>query len=127
MKHCLHFFESGNICRHHFWQKLLCTLDRAFCPSELLAFESVDLYRHLGRRDHIVQKHEFPAKELSPVTEIQILGERIILPSARFIDAPFSPYPCSTIEVQKQTLAVPCSLLYQEMTIYPDSKYPGQK
>ncbi len=53
----------------------------------LLGLEAVHVNRQLGGRDDVRQENKFPTGELRAVTKIQIFGQRIVLPAARFIDA----------------------------------------
>ena len=45
-----------------------CSLDRSFCPAELLRFQRIDLRRQLCRRRNIFQELEFPSAQLCTIT-----------------------------------------------------------
>ena len=62
-------------------------LDRALHPTVLLRLERVHLDRKLGRAAHLRREDEPPSAELGPVAEVEILRQRIGLPSARVHDA----------------------------------------
>ena len=57
-------------------------LDRSLRPAMLLRLERVHLDRQLRRRHVILHEHELPALELRAVAEIEILGQRVVLPAA---------------------------------------------
>ena len=61
-------------------------LDRALGPAVLLALERVHLDRQFGRGDVVGQEHELPALELRAVAEVEVFGERVVLPAAAVDD-----------------------------------------
>src|SRR5436853_4335789 len=62
------------------WQQFLASLDRAFRPAMLLRFESVHVHRQFGGRHDIVHEDKFPACELCSVAQVEVLGQRVVLP-----------------------------------------------
>src|SRR5256886_7889202 len=83
----------------------------------LLGLEAVHVDRQLRWRDHIGQENEFPTGELRAVTPVEILGEGVVLPAARFIDARTPPETGGTVEIEKTSAATARSLLQQKMAI----------
>ena len=67
-------------------QQLAAGLDRALGPAVLLRLEGVHLDRHFGRRDEVGQEDELPAAQLRAVAQVEILGQRVVLPAARVVD-----------------------------------------
>ena len=67
-------------------QELAAGLDRALGPAVLLGLEGVHLDRHLRRRDEVRQEHEPPAAQLRAVGEVEVLGQRVVLPAAGVVD-----------------------------------------
>ena len=67
-------------------QQLAAGLDRSLRPAVLLRLERVHLDRDFSRRDQIRQEDEPPAAELRAVAEVEILGQRVVLPAARIDD-----------------------------------------
>src|SRR5207248_2260363 len=98
-------------------QQFLAGLNRTFRPAMLLGFETIHVYREFRGRDHVRKENEFPAGELSPVTEVEILGERVVLPAARFIDARASPETGGAIEIEKPAAPAARGLLEQQMPV----------
>ena len=68
-------------------QNFLARLNRALGPAVLLALEAVHVHRQLRWRDHVREEDELPALELRPVAQVEIFGERVVLPAARFLNA----------------------------------------
>ena len=69
----------------------------------LLRLEAVHVDWQFGRRDHLRQKHEFPARQLRAITQIQILRERVVLPAARLCNTALSPKPSGAVEIKETT------------------------
>ena len=67
-------------------QQLAARLHGPLRPAELLRLEGVHLDRHLGRRDQVGEEDELPAAKLRAVAEIQILGQRVVLPAAGIVN-----------------------------------------
>ena len=63
-------------------QHLAAGLDRPLGPAVLLRLEGVHLDRHFRRRDDVGQEQELPAAQLRAVAEVEILGQRVVLPAA---------------------------------------------
>jgi hypothetical protein len=53
----------------------------------LLRFKPVHVDWQLRRSNNVGKVNELPARELSPVAQIEVLTQRIMLPSATLLDA----------------------------------------
>ena len=86
----------------------------------LLRFEGVHLHRHFGRRDQVLQEDEPPAAQLRAVAEIEILGQRVVLPAAGVLDRGAPPDAGSAIEVEEMPRPVPAAMLEDEVAVQQD-------
>ena len=82
-------------------QQLAAGLNRAFRPAVLLRLERVHLDRHLGRGDDVRREHEPPAAQLRPVAQVEILGQRVVLPAAGVVDGGAPPDAGGAVEVEE--------------------------
>ena len=101
-------------------QQLAAGLNRALRPAVLLRLERVHLHRHFRRRDEIRHEHELPAPELRAITEVEVLGERVVLPAARIIDRRAAPDACRPVEVEETAAAMAAAVLEDEMPVEKD-------
>ena len=108
-------------------QHLPAGLDRALGPAVLLRLECAHLHRQLGRRHHVRQKDEPPAGKLSPVAQIQILGQRIVLPAAGRFDRGPPPDAGRAVEVEEASAAVPAPMLQHEVPVEEERLQPGKQ
>src|ERR1043166_5172240 len=92
-------------------------LDRAFRPAMLLRLEAVHVDRQLGGRDHVREENKFPARQLRAVAEVEVFGQRVVLPAACFIDAGTPPETCGSVEIEKASAAAARGLLKEEMAV----------
>src|SRR5688572_22708229 len=83
----------------------------------LLGLEGIHLHGHLGWRDQILQEDETPAAPLRPITEIQILGQRVVLPSARVVDGSAPPDSRGTVEIEEEARAITAPVLEDEVAV----------
>ena len=72
--------------KHDLGQQLDRRLRPALGPAELLGLEGVHFRRQFRRRGQVRQEHEPPALELRSVRKVQVLGQRVVLPTARVVD-----------------------------------------
>src|SRR5437016_6275208 len=79
-------------------EQFLASLDGTFRPAMLLRFESVHVHRQFGGCHHIVYEDKFPARELGSVAQVEVLGQRVVLPAAGFFDARFAPETSRAVE-----------------------------
>src|ERR1043166_6969749 len=108
-------------------QEFLARLDRALGPPMLLRFEAVHVHRQFRRRNDIGKKNELPPNELGPITKIEVLGQRIMLPPACFHDARFPPQPGRTVKIEKPSAAAPGSLFEQQVTVEEHRLHASEK
>ena len=80
------FTPSGWLRREDPRQQLAAGLDRALGPAVLLRLEGVHLDRKLGRHDDVREEEELPAAQLGAIAEVEILGQRVVLPAAAVND-----------------------------------------
>ena len=86
----------------------------------LLRLEGVHLDRHFRRRDDIRQEHEAPARELRAVTQVEIFGQRVVLPSAGVGDRFTPPDAGGAIEIEEAPGAVAAAVLEHEVRVEQD-------
>ena len=87
-------------------QQLAAGLDRALRPAVLLRLEGVHLDRHFRRRDEVLHEHEPPAPELGAIAQVEILGQRVVLPAAGVGDDAGAPDAGRAVEVEEAAGAV---------------------
>src|ERR1051325_6682411 len=83
----------------------------------LLGLEAVHVDRQLGRRDHIGKEDELPTDKLRAVTEVEVFGQRVMLPPAGFLNAGAAPKSRGAIKVEKTTAPTACGLFEQQVTV----------
>jgi hypothetical protein len=82
-----------------------------------LGLERPHLDRELSGRNRIVDEHEAPAAQLRPVGQVEVLGQRVVLPTARIVDARAPPDPRGAVEVEKPARPVARRVLDDEMAV----------
>src|SRR5207244_9578513 len=95
-------------------------LDAALRPAVLLRLERVHLDRDLGRRDDLGQVDELPALELGAVAQIEVFGERIVLPAAGVFDGGAPPDARGSVEIEEAAAAVARGVLDDEVPVEED-------
>ena len=123
----LHLDGQGQRRGQDLRQQLLAGLDRALGPAVLLALEGVHLHRDLGRRDHVLQEHEPPALHLRAVGEVEVLGERVVLPAAAVDDRLAAPDARGAVEVEEAAGAVAPAVLEDEVAVEEDRLHLGEQ
>jgi len=108
-------------------QHFAAGLDRALGPAVLLRLERVHLDRQLGRRHQVRQEHELPAARLGAVAEVEVLGQRVVLPAAGIDDGGAAPDPGGAVEVEEQAGAVAAAVLQHEVRVEQDRLDLGQQ
>ena len=98
-------------------QELAAGLDRALRPAVLLRLEGVHLDRKLGRHDDVRQEVELPAAQLRAVAEVEILGQRVVLPAAAVNDRGAAPDARGAVEVEEVARAVAAAVLEDEVRV----------
>ena len=87
----------------------------------LLRFEAVDVDWQLGGCDNVRQKYKFPPSQLRAITQIQVFGQGVMLPTTRFANAALAPQSGRAVKIEEPTRAAPGRLLQDQMTIEQDS------
>ena len=82
-------------------EQFLGALDQPLGPARLLLFEGIHLDRKLRRTLDARVIDEFPAFKLGAVAQVGVLGQRVLLPTARILDCRPPPHPRRAIEVEK--------------------------
>ena len=98
-------------------QQLAAGLNRALRPAMLLRLERVHLHRHFGGRDDAGHEHEPPAAQLRAIAEVEILGQRVVLPAARIVDRDAAPDAGGAVEVEEAAAAVAAAVFEDEVTV----------
>jgi hypothetical protein len=93
----------------------------------LLRFEAIHIDWQFSRRDDIRQKNEFPTDELGAIAQIEIFGERVVLPAAGIDNARFSPEPSRAIEIEKTSAATPGGLFQKQMAVQEHGLNAGEQ
>src|SRR5688572_3818968 len=109
------------------WEQFLAGLDRAFRPSVLLRLEAVHVHWQLRRGDHIREEDELPARQLRPITEVEIFRQGVMLPPAGFVDAGPAPEARCPIEIEEASAAAAGRLFQQEMAVEEHRLHPGEQ
>jgi len=127
VEHPLETFEKRHRRGQNRSPELAATLNGPFGPAELLTFQSIDLRWDLGRRGHIGQEKKFPASQLGPIAEVQVLRNGIALPSSGLIDTRPSPDASRAAEIHEQPGPVTSRLFHNKMTIQSNGLDTGQE
>ena len=93
----------------------------------LLRLERVHLDRHFRRRDQIRQEDEPPAAQLRAIAEVEILGQRVVLPAARIGNRVATPDAGRAVEVEEEPGAVAAAVLEHEVTVEQDRLDLGEQ
>ncbi len=108
-------------------QQLAARLDGALRPPVLLRLEGVHLHRHFGRRNQAGHEDEPPAAQLRAVAEVEVLGQRVVLPAARIGDRLAPPDARRAVEVEEESRAVPAAVLEHEVRVEQDRLHLRQQ
>src|SRR5262245_45428840 len=93
----------------------------------LLRLEAVHFDGDFGRRDDTRDEHESPAAKLRPVAEIEVFGQRVMLPPARFVYGGASPDPGRAVEVEEPARTIAAAVLEHEMPVEQDRLDLGEE
>ena len=83
----------------------------------LLRLERVHLDRDFSRRDDVGEKYETPACELGSVAEIEIFGQRIVLPAAGGSDRLPPPDARRPVEIEEVPGAIAGAVFQHEVGV----------
>src|SRR4029453_17609075 len=106
---------------------LFAGLDRTLCPPMLLRLKAIYVDGKLGRHDGLRQVNEPPAFHLRSIAEVEVFGQRVVMPASRIDYAGFAPDPGSAVEVKKSSAATPGSLLEEEVPIKEERLHLGEQ
>ena len=101
-------------------EELPARLDGPLRPAVLLGLEGVHLDRQFGRNDDVRQEVELPPAELGAVAEIEILGQRVVLPAAAVLNRRPPPDARGAIEVEEVAGPIPSAVLEHEVRVEQD-------
>ena len=93
----------------------------------LLRLEGVHLDRQLRRRDVIGQEDELPAAQLRAIAEIEIFGQRVVLPAAGVADRLAPPDARRAVEVEEAPAAIAAAMLEHEVRVEKDRLDLGEE
>ena len=82
-------------------QKFHSSLDEALGPAELLGLESVHFNGQFCRADNVWKIEKIPADHLSPVTEIGVFRQRVVLPATCGFNGLAPPDSRRSVEIEK--------------------------
>ena len=110
----------------HAGKQLARRLNTALGPAPLLHQECGGCARKLGRDAHLVAQDEAPARHLRPVADVEVLDQRVVMPSARFLECASAPQPRRSVELEEPSTPVPSPLLHQEVAVEQQRLGAGQ-
>ena len=100
-----------HVCTEPFAQRCCCDLKR------------VHLDRHFGRSDDVRDEDEPPAAQLRAIAQIEILGQRVVLPAARVVDGRPAPDAGGAVEIEEAPAPVAAAMFEHEVTVEEDRLY----
>ncbi|MDE2761242.1 MAG: hypothetical protein OXQ94_09550 [Gemmatimonadota bacterium] len=112
----------------HAGKQLARGLYAALGPAPLLHQERRGRARQLGRNSHLVPQHEAPSRHLRPIADVEVLGQRIVMPAARLRERVLAPHPRGPVELEEPAAPVASPLLDQEVAVQQESlgaRQPG--
>ena len=98
-------------------EDLASGLDAALSPTPLLHLQRLDRRGNLRRYRNVVEVDEAPACHLRSVAQIEILRERVGVPSACLLEAGPPPHARGTVEIEETPASIPTTLLEEEVPI----------
>ena len=111
---------------HHPGKQLARGLDTALGPAPLLYQERGRCARKFGRDTHLVQQDEAPSRHLGPVADVEVLGQRVVIPSTRVHERLSAPHPRRAVELEEPATAVSPPLFHQEVPVQKERLGAGQ-
>src|SRR5437870_1184162 len=120
MKERLGLDAERNIRAENRRQQLTARLNRPLRPPMLLRLERVHLDRYFRRRNQLRDEHESPPPELRPVAQVEILGQRVVLPSTGIRDRGAAPDTRRAVEVEEAAAAIAGAVFEHEMAVEQD-------
>ena len=117
----------GLVRAQHARQNFFRRLHQALGPARLLRLEGVHFHGQLGGAFDVRQVEKFPAEELRAVGEIGVLGERVVLPAAGFVDRAAAPHAGGAVEIEEAAAARARAVLHDEVAVEQDRFDFGQR
>src|SRR6516162_1861785 len=114
MKRRVDFPHPGQIAAPDGRQKLSGRLGIAFVPTALLLSPARQVVRQFARHRYGGEIQGAPSSHLGAIAEIEILCQRITVPSARSFDRSSPPNAAGAVEGQDLTCPTSCRLLHHE-------------
>ena len=108
-------------------QQLAAGLNRPLGPAMLLGLERIHLHRQFRRHDDIGHEMELPAAQLGAVAEVQVFGQRVVLPAAAVDNRFAAPDPRGAVEVEEVARAVAPAVLQHEVRVEQDRLDLGEQ
>ena len=99
------------------WKQLARGLNAALGPAPLLHQERRGCARKFGGNTHFVAQDEAPSRHLRPVADVEVLGQRVVMPSTCVLDCLSAPQPRRPVELEEPAPAVSSPLLHQEVSV----------
>ena len=98
-------------------EELPAGLDGPLGPAVLLRLEGVHLDRDFRGGDDVGNEHEPPAAKLRAVAQVQVLGQRVVLPATRVVDGDPAPDASGAVEVEEPAPTMASAVLEHEVAI----------
>ena len=103
-------------------------LNGAFCPTELLVFKSVNVFRKLGGYDQFGHIFRFPVFKLHAIGQCSISSVSVSWCQPPLeVMASFRKIPAVPVEIHEQTVPASGSLLNHEMAVDSHGLAAGNK
>ena len=101
-------------------------LDATLGPAPLLHQERAGRAREFGRDAHFVAQHETPSRHLRPVADVEVLGQRVVIPPTRVVERLSAPQPRRPVELEEPAATVSSPLLNQKVPVQQERLRAGQ-
>jgi len=111
MDHRLEAHENRERRSNHLAEQQPGALQRTLRPPELLVLQSVQVAGDLTRHDHVPVIDATPTRELRPIAEVEVFGERAGLPATGALDGGATPDARGPVEVEEEPRSEPRLLL----------------
>ena len=115
------------VARKHLGKYFLGDLDQSLRPARLLRLECRHFHRQLSRTFDVLQINKLPSFKLRAIGEIGIFGERVVLPSAGFVNGATPPHAGRAVEVEENAAARPSRVFQHEMPVEQNGFDLGQQ
>ena len=110
----------------HAGKQFARSLDTALRPAPLLHQERGGCAWEFGRNTHFVAQDEAPSRHLRPVADVEVLGQRVVMPSARVPERLSAPHPRRPVELEEPSTPVSSPLFHQKVPVQQERLRAGQ-